>query len=96
MGKKSKSRTWHLNPEEVSCGWVSSSIGKKGVFTRKLKTISKHLFLTHDPTGIKVEGEIPTGNYSKKEMKEKTKEAERKLFRELELKVAKKLRIRGR
>jgi len=96
MGKKSKPKTWHLNPDEVSSGWVSSSIGKSGVFARKLKTTSKRLFLKHDPTGIKVEGEIPAGNYSKKEMKEKTMEVERKLFTELELKVAIKLRIRGR
>ena len=96
MGKKSKPKTWHLNPDEVSCGWVSLSIGKNGVFARKLKTTNKRLFFKHDPTGIRVEGEIPAGNYSKNEMKEKTKEVERELLSKLELKVAKKLRIRGR
>jgi hypothetical protein len=95
MGKKSKSKAWHLNPDEVSCGWHSSSTGKSGIFERKFKTTSRQVFLSHDLTDTKVEGEIPAGNYSKKEMQKKTKELEEILFSELELKVAKKLKIKG-
>jgi hypothetical protein len=44
---------------------------------------------------IKVEGEISAGRYSRKEMRQKTEALKEKLFAELELKVAKKLRIKG-
>jgi hypothetical protein len=93
--KKYKPKVWRLNPDEVSWGWNSSSSGKSGRFERKLKTTSRHITFTHEPTETKVEGEIQAGNYSKKEMREKTKALEKRLFSELELKVAKKLRIKG-
>ena len=52
--------------------------------------------MTHIPTGIEVTGEIPTGNYTKKQMRQLRQELEQKLFLELEAKVAKHLRIPGR
>lgn len=85
-----------IDPQEVTWGMHSSSSGKSGQFERKLKTTSCTVFLTHVPTGIKVEGEIPSGNYSKKEMQQKREALKQELFIKLEKQVANKLRIKGR
>lgn len=95
MTKKNKSE-WALNPKEVTWGMHSSSSGKSGQFERKLKTTSSTIFLTHEPTGIKVEGEVPPGNYSKKEMQKKREELKQILFMKLQGQVAKILNIKGR
>ncbi len=95
MGKKSNDK-WSLNPQEVSAGTHGSSSGKTGQFARKLKTTSCTVFLVHEPTGIKVEGEVAPGNYSKKEMQQKRHELQHSLFKKLEQQVAKKLNIKGR
>ncbi len=94
MTKKAK-KEWHLNPEEVSWGMQGSSSGKGGQFERKLKITSSKIYFTHEPTGIRVEGEVPLGNYSKKEMQQKRNELKQFLFQELERQVAKKLKIKG-
>jgi len=95
MGKKTK-QEWHLDPEEVSCGLHGSSSGKSGQFERKLKTTSSTIFLTHEPTGLRVEGEVPPGNYSKKEMQKEREILKNTLFQELEWLVAKQLKVKGR
>jgi hypothetical protein len=95
MSKKIK-KEWRLNPQEVSCGMHSSSSGKTRQFERKLKTTSSYIFITHEPTGIRVEGEIPLGHYSKKEMQQMREALKQSLFTELERKVAAKLRVKGR
>ena len=64
-------KKWSLNPKEISWGMNNSSSGKTGQFARKLKTTSSTIFLTHTPTNIMVQGEVPVGNYSKKEMQQK-------------------------
>jgi protein subunit release factor A len=94
MSKKQKNK-WSLNPQEVSMGMGSSSSGKTGQFSRVLKTTSCTVSLTHEPTGTKVEGEIPSGNYSKKDMQQKREELQQSLFIQLERLVAKKLNIKG-
>lgn len=93
---KKKTARWQLNPEEVSWGMNSSSSGKTGQFERKMKTTRCTLFMTHQPTGIRVEGEIPAGHYSKKEMQQKRDALMQTLFQALERLVAKRLKIRGR
>lgn len=95
MGKN-QAGTWRLNPQEVTWGMNNSSSGKSGQFERKLKTTSTCMFLLHKPTDIKVEGKIPAGNYSKKEMQKLRVALEQSLFLELEKLVAKKLKIKGR
>ena len=95
MVKKSK-QEWKLDPNEVTCGIHGSSSGKTGQFERKLKTTSSTVFLTHVPTGIKVEGQVPPGNYSKKEMKQKRDALAQLLFQKLEILVAKQLKVKGR
>ena len=65
MSKK-ESKKWSLDSQEVSWGMNGSSSGKPGQFERKLKTTSSSVFLTHVPTGVKVEGEVPSGSYCQK------------------------------
>ncbi|WP_139209146.1 hypothetical protein [Aquisalimonas asiatica] len=96
MSKKQDKKKWRLNPAEVSMGMNGLNSGRPGQFERKLKTTSAVVFLTHLPTGIKVEGEVPPGNYSKKEMQQKRAELKQELFLKLEVLVAKKLNIKGR
>lgn len=92
---KKKLERWRLNPREISSGWSGSSSGTSGIFDRKLKITGRRLRLRYEPTGVAVEGEIPDGHYSRKEMQQKTEQLMKVLFLELESKVAKKLRIRG-
>lgn len=94
MAKKSKQ--WALNPDEVMWGFHGSSSGKKGQLSRRLKVTACKVHLVHKPTGIKVEGEISSGHYSKKEMQKKRKEMKEALFVVLEKKVVAELNIKGR
>ena len=73
-----------------------SSSGRSGQFERKLKTTSTTVFLTHEPTGTRVEGLVPPGSYSKKEMQQKREMLKLSLFAELENLVARKLNVKGR
>jgi len=95
MNKKSKQK-WSLNPKEVTRAIYGSSSGKTGQFERKLKTTSSTILLTHTPTSIKVEGQVPSGNYSKKEMQKKRNDLTEILFQELEKLVAKSLKIKSK
>jgi protein subunit release factor A len=95
MSKNAKQK-WSLDRADVSYGQWGSSSGKTGQFERKLKKTSSTIFLTHTPTGIRVEGEVPPGNYSKKEMQKKRGELKESLFLKLENMVAEHLGISGR
>jgi len=95
MGKKKK-QEWKLDWADIDWGGGGSSSGKSGQFERKLKTTSCDIFLIHRPTGIRVEGEVPPGNYSKNDMREKRENLKQSLFLKLEKEVAKKLKISGR
>lgn len=87
---------WKLNPDEVTWGLHGSSSGKSGQFERKLKVTGSTIFLKHIPSGIMVEGTVPLGHYSKKEMQLKREQLKQALLIELEGKVAKSLGIKGR
>jgi len=89
-----KTMKWELNPNDVNWSMGGSSSG--GTFERKTKITSRQLKLYHVPTKVYVEGEIEPGHYSKKEMKKLTEELRQRLYKELEQKVAKHLRIPGR
>ena len=94
MPSKKKSREkWKLDPRDVACSFEGSSSGKTGQFERKLKVTSCEVSLVHTPTLVKVEGEIPEGHYSKKEMQQKRQLMKETLFIELEKLVARKLSI---
>lgn len=87
---------WKLNPNEVTCGLHGSSSGTSGQFDRKLKVSGSTIFITHIPTGIRVEGKVIPGHYSKKEMQLQREQLKQALFIELEGLVAKNLGIKGR
>ncbi len=96
MKKKRNKQEWGLAWSDIECGGGGSTSGKTGQFNRKLKTTSYEIFLIHKPTGVRVDGEVPPGNYSKKEMRMKRENLIKALFLTLEVKVAKKLRVKGR
>ena len=87
---------WKLDPGEVGRSFSSSSSGKGGQFNRRLKVTSCKIVLTHLPTGLQVQGEIPPGGYSKQKMRKLREEMCQNLFSALEEKVAKHLRVSGR
>ena len=93
-----KSR-WELDPREVSWSGSSSHSGHRTHATRASRataTTGAELKLIHLPTGITVEGDVPRGNYSRGELKQRRDALYLELFRKLEEKVAKHLRIPGR
>ena len=94
MSKKERPK-WALNPNEVLSGFTGSTSGTTGQFQRKLKTTSCFMTLSHKLTGISITGEIPAGNYSKKEMQQLRASLYIKLFSDLERQVGKKLKISG-
>ena len=94
MSKPSEKK-WKLDADDVSSGMYMHTSGKSGQFERKLKTTGTTVFLVHEPTGMRIEGDVPLGNYSKKEMQKKRETLKKILFQKLELQVAKKLRVKG-
>lgn len=87
-------KSWAMDPNDVN--WSMSGSSSGGTFERKTKITSRSLKLQHVPTKVYVEGEIPPGHYSKKEMQKLTEELKQNLYKELEQQVAKHLRIPGR
>jgi hypothetical protein len=95
----SKNKTWSLNPEEVGVFGSGGTSGRRTHATRSGRANSittASIKLTHYPTGISVEGEVPPGNYARGDMQKKKKELCNTLFSELEVVVARHLRIPGR
>jgi hypothetical protein len=88
--------TWEMKGEDVTWKGSGSSSGKTGNMARKTKVTSAFYELTHRPTGLTVQGEVPAGSYSKKEMRALKERLFARLFKELEEKVARHLRIPGR
>jgi hypothetical protein len=88
--------TWEMNREDVTWSGSASSTGKSGAMARKEKVTSASYELTHRPTGLTVRGEVPAGRYSKKEMRALKEKLFARLYKELEEKVARHLRIPGR
>jgi len=96
MSKKKKLK-WSMNPSDVARYGLSfrSSGRSKASQSRVLDTSSKQWSLIHTPTNLEVKGNIPERNYSKKEMQKLEEILFKNLFKELEVNVAKKLRIAG-
>jgi len=61
-----------------------------------LDTSSANVTLLHNPTGITVTGQVPPGNYSRKELRKAADRVIGSLWPTLEAKVAKELGIPGR
>jgi len=94
---KNKKSKWSLSLSDVkeSGGSSCRSGRKKASQTRALDIRDAVLILTHTPSGVTVEGEIPEGHYSKKEMLALKSNLREKLLKELELKAARALKIKG-
>ena len=93
-----KKSAWKLPVDEV----IGNGSGGTNTHRRKLTRSSRsvderswRITLIHTPTGIEAEGEVPKGNYSKKQMQEARAELWGRLYVELEKKVAKHLRLPG-
>jgi hypothetical protein len=70
--------------------------GRVARTSRKNDTRSLKLFLLHKPTGIRVEGAVPEGHYSRPEMIREREQLRATLWTQLERMVAKELRVPGR
>ncbi len=89
---------WHLPESEVHCSGGGSTRTHRKKLTHASRAIDERswrLKLVHAPTGVEVEGEVPMGNYSKKQMQEARERVYQELYRELEKRVAKHLRLPG-
>jgi len=95
--KKSKMR-FGLDRNDLDWGEVGSRAGGSASARvgRASATTGKSIYIQHLPTKIKVEGTVEKGYYSKSEMKHLRNQLFEKLLKELENKVAKKLRVPGR
>lgn len=85
-----------LDPLDVSFSLETSSSGRPGELARKPKVTGSRLTLTHMPTGITVDGEVPEGHYAKNEMRREREALKQALLVELARRVAKHLRSRPR
>ena len=86
-----------LDPSEViSTGWAQHSGHRKKLrYSRAMMLSSAERTLRHAPTGIEVRGTLPSGHYSRKEMRLLHQRLYAELYAELEQAVAKALRIPG-
>jgi hypothetical protein len=82
--------------EDVGGGFHGSSSGHSKPLARSSRrdgVTSSTVFLIHYPTGLRAEGTVPEGRYSRGEMIKERERLNRLLWDELERKVAKHLRI---
>ena len=94
---KTAKKKWALNEADVTWKGGGTSSGRRGRRDWRAGSItSAHLEFIHNLTGIKVAGEVPPGNYSRNEMRRLKADLSSRLLVELEIKVAKALRIKGR
>jgi hypothetical protein len=95
---KLRKQAWKLDPAEVLCSGSGGSVSNQRLIrqSRELRNTHASLVLEHGPTGVAVNGHIPPGRYSRKTMRELKTALHAQLFAQLEILVAKKLRIPGR
>ena len=82
-------------PKDVDLiSFASASGGRRKLRqSRALDVRSLTVRLTHRPTGLTIEGEIPDGHYSRGEMRRLRVELEAKLLKTLQNRVAAHLRV---
>lgn len=95
-----KSNGWVMAEEDVSGGFHGTGSMRSGKLTRTSRSVSptgpQTVYLVHNPTGLRVEAILPRGNYSHADLSKERLRIERALWSELEIKVARHLRIPGR
>ncbi len=79
-----------LDPNEVDLLILNGNVSgrRKASQPRSLDVTSVTLKLTHRPTGIAIEGEVPSGNHTKNRMRILKLELQARLFAHLEKMVA--------
>lgn len=90
---------FELDHKDVTWGWISGRSGSRRKLSRTSAAVgssSLELFLKHMPTGIQVNGEIPTGHYSNNQMKVLKEKLWYDLQEKLHEAVARHLRLPGR
>ena len=86
-----------LDPRDVGVGWSGfASAKRRKRRNRALDLRNLTVVVSHSPTGVQVEGEIPSGHYSKKGLRRLREALAARLRIELELRVNRALRRRGR
>ena len=98
MSKKNNDK-WKLDSKDVYKTGSGLKIGGRKKATksgRKEELRESTIILTHRQTGLSVSGKIERGHYSRQELRSLKENLENELFKELEDKVAKFLRIPGR
>ena len=91
--------TFTLDPAEVTVSWTGSRTGRRTRVNRAsaaVDTSSWSLRLTHRPTGVEVQGEVPPGSYGNAQMKEAKEKLHQDLVERLLREVARHLRLPGR
>ena len=90
-------KRWNLDPGEVVAGSESAASGggKQKSQSGGVDLRDYRVWLEHRPTGIRAEGQVPDGHYTREEVKILEAELRKSLFAELELKVARHLGVSG-
>jgi hypothetical protein len=92
---------WSMSKDDVIDSWTSTSsssqrAGRVARTSRKTSHSGSILTLIHMPTEIRVTGAVPVGHYSRHELMAQRERLRGKLWEQLEVEVARKLRIPGR
>jgi hypothetical protein len=85
-----------LDPRDVTWGIVGSSSGRTRPTRRsraETGSSSSRITLTHVATGVTVEGEVPSGRYTRGQMRTAKEQLHARLFSEIEAKVARHMRL---
>jgi hypothetical protein len=88
-----------INTADVSYGSSGSTTGRRAKATRSSRAssvTSRQVTLEHRPTGVVVEGSVPSGSYSRVALQRLVAELRAKLLADLDNAVARKLRLPGR
>ena len=88
---------WKLDPDDLDSSEMGTRSGGRNLVrqSRALDTSGTTITVTHRPTGISVQGQVPPGHYSRSELRDERAALKVKLLGELEIKVARRLRIPG-
>lgn len=99
LGAMANQDRWRLNPGDVHVSGSMSTSSRSRPTRRSHAAMGPSgatVELTHGPTGITVQGEIPLGRYTKRQLNTERRKLCERLYPELEKQVAQHLRIPGR
>lgn len=88
-----------LDPRDVTWAWSGSRTGRRRRVSRAsaaIDTSSWRLTLKHLPTQVEVQGEVPPGHYTNRQMQHEKERLWSALQEQLQAAVARHLRLPGR